>query len=251
MKSGSKLDEFADKYNDSFFDVGIAEEHATVMAAGLASSNKDVVLLMYSTFAQRAYDYILNDIARTDLKVVFGLDRAGVVGEDGSTHQGIYDVSMLSGMPNIRICAPSNACEVVELFNYAIECETHPIVIRYPRANTHYNPQEIDFSKVGSLDWKVLKEGSKVAEVYKTTQISERHRHRYEVNIKYKSQLAQGGMIISGTSPDGKLPEIVERLDHPWFIGVQFHPELKSRPFAPHPLFVEFVKASINQSRLV
>jgi CTP synthase len=97
----------------------------------------------------------------------------------------------------------------------------------------------------------VLKEGSKVAEVYKTTQISERHRHRYEVNIKYKSQLAQGGMIISGTSPDGKLPEIVERLDHPWFIGVQFHPELKSRPFAPHPLFVEFVKASINQSRLV
>jgi 1-deoxy-D-xylulose-5-phosphate synthase len=161
MKSGSKLDEFADKYNDSFFDVGIAEEHATVMAAGLASSNKDVVLLMYSTFAQRAYDYILNDIARSDLKVVFGLDRAGVVGEDGSTHQGIYDVSMLSGMPNIRICAPSNACEVVELFNYAIECETHPIVIRYPRANTHYNPQEIDFSKVGSLDWKVLKEGSK------------------------------------------------------------------------------------------
>ncbi len=104
--------------------------------------------------------------------------------------------------------------------------------------------------RLGAYD-SVLKEGSKVAEVYKTTQISERHRHRYEVNIKYKSQLAQGGMIISGTSPDGKLPEIVERIDHPWFIGVQFHPELKSRPFAPHPLFVEFVKASINQSRLV
>ena len=97
----------------------------------------------------------------------------------------------------------------------------------------------------------VLAPNSKAAEVYGTTHISERHRHRYEVNIKYKSQLAQGGMMISGTSPDGKLPEIVERPDHPWFIGVQFHPELKSKPFAPHPLFVEFVKASINQSRLV
>ena len=97
----------------------------------------------------------------------------------------------------------------------------------------------------------VLKEGSKAAEIYGLTHISERHRHRYEVNIKYKNQLAQGGMLISGTSPDGKLPEIIERPDHPWFIGVQFHPELKSKPFAPHPLFVEFVKASIQQSRLV
>ena len=97
----------------------------------------------------------------------------------------------------------------------------------------------------------VLKVGSKAYDVYQTEEISERHRHRYEVNIKYKNQLAQGGMLISGTSPDGKLPEIVERPDHPWFIGVQFHPELKSKPFAPHPLFVEFVKASVKQSRLV
>lgn len=97
----------------------------------------------------------------------------------------------------------------------------------------------------------VLAKGSKAAEIYQTTHISERHRHRYEVNISYKDLLLQGGMVISGTSPDGKLPEIVERPDHPWFIGVQFHPELKSKPFAPHPLFVEFVKASVKQSRLV
>ncbi len=97
----------------------------------------------------------------------------------------------------------------------------------------------------------VLVPNSKAAQIYGTTHISERHRHRYEVNMKYKSQLAQGGMLITGTSPDGKLPEIVERPDHPWFIGVQFHPELKSKPFAPHPLFVEFVKAAIKQSRLV
>lgn len=104
--------------------------------------------------------------------------------------------------------------------------------------------------RLGAYD-AVLTPNSKAAAVYGGTKISERHRHRYEVNIKYKSQLSQGGMQISGTSPDGKLPEIVERPDHPWFIGVQFHPELKSKPFAPHPLFVEFVKASINQSRLV
>lgn len=104
--------------------------------------------------------------------------------------------------------------------------------------------------RLGAYD-SVLKEGSKVAEIYQTTKISERHRHRYEVNIKYQNQLAQGGMQITGLSPDGKLPEIVERPDHPWFIGVQYHPELKSKPFAPHPLFVSFVKASIEQSRLV
>ena len=97
----------------------------------------------------------------------------------------------------------------------------------------------------------VLKPGSKAAAVYGTEHISERHRHRYEVNIKYKEQLERAGMIISGTSPDGKLPEIVERPDHPWFVAVQFHPELKSKPFAPHPLFVEFVRAAIRQSRLV
>lgn len=97
----------------------------------------------------------------------------------------------------------------------------------------------------------VLKPGSKAAAVYGTELISERHRHRYEVNIKYKEQLERAGMVISGTSPDGKLPEIVERPDHPWFVAVQFHPELKSKPFAPHPLFVEFVRAAIRQSRLV
>lgn len=96
-----------------------------------------------------------------------------------------------------------------------------------------------------------LKAGSKVAEIYGTNEISERHRHRYEVNINYKEALEKAGFIMSGTSPDGTLPEICERNDHPWFIGVQYHPELKSRPFEPHPLFVSFVKAAIEQGRLV
>ena len=93
--------------------------------------------------------------------------------------------------------------------------------------------------------------GSRVAEIYGTTDISERHRHRYEVNTAYKGRLEQHGMRFSGMSPDGVLPEIVEYDDHPWFIGVQFHPELKSRPFEPHPLFASFIDAAVEQSRLV
>jgi|SRR5665213_14140 len=104
--------------------------------------------------------------------------------------------------------------------------------------------------RLGAYAAKLLP-GSRVADIYGTTAISERHRHRYEVNINYKSRLEKTGMIFSGMSPDGELPEIVEIPDHPWFIGVQFHPELKSRPFEPHPLFTSFIKAAVEQSRLV
>ena len=96
-----------------------------------------------------------------------------------------------------------------------------------------------------------LSAGSRVARIYDSTEISERHRHRYEVNTAYKGRLEQRGMRFSGMSPDGILPEIIEYEDHPWFVGVQFHPELKSRPFAPHPLFASFVEAAVEQSRLV
>ncbi|WP_339740669.1 CTP synthase [uncultured Maricaulis sp.] len=97
----------------------------------------------------------------------------------------------------------------------------------------------------------VLAEGSRVREIYGTSHIEERHRHRYEVNIAYRQRLEEAGLIFSGMSPDGILPEIVEIRDHPWYIGVQFHPELKSRPFEPHPLFASFVAAALEQSRMV
>ena len=97
----------------------------------------------------------------------------------------------------------------------------------------------------------VLAQGSKVAGVYGGLAIEERHRHRYEVDVKYRQQLEGCGLVFSGMSPDGKLPEIVEWADHPWFIGVQFHPELKSKPFAPHPLFRDFVRAAVVGARLV
>jgi CTP synthase len=97
----------------------------------------------------------------------------------------------------------------------------------------------------------VLAPGSRVCEIYGQSSISERHRHRYEVNTAYRDVMERTGLRLSGLSPDGVLPEIVEREDHPWFVGVQFHPELKSRPFAPHPLFASFIAAAMEQSRLV
>ncbi|NKX43655.1 CTP synthase [Roseicyclus persicicus] len=104
--------------------------------------------------------------------------------------------------------------------------------------------------RLGAYD-AVLKQGSKVAGIYGSLTIEERHRHRYEVDIKYREALEAKGLCFSGMSPDGRLPEIVEVEDHPWFIGVQFHPELKSKPFAPHPLFRDFVRAAKDNSRLV
>ena len=104
--------------------------------------------------------------------------------------------------------------------------------------------------RLGSYD-AVLTGNSHVAQIYGAARISERHRHRYEVNTAYRERLEAGGLLFSGMSPDGELPEIIERSDHPWFIGVQFHPELKSRPFNPHPLFASFIAAAVRQSRLV
>ena len=104
--------------------------------------------------------------------------------------------------------------------------------------------------RLGAYDCH-LTDNSQVGEIYGVADISERHRHRYEVNINYRERLEAAGLKFSGLSPDGVLPEIVENPDHPWFIGVQFHPELKSKPFEPHPLFASFIKAAVDQSRLV
>jgi CTP synthase len=104
--------------------------------------------------------------------------------------------------------------------------------------------------RLGAYD-AMLKDGSRIAGIYGGTRISERHRHRYEVNTAYRGRLEAAGLTFAGMSPDGLLPETVEYKDHPWFIGVQYHPELKSKPFAPHPLFASFIEAAVEQSRLV
>ena len=161
MKSGAKLEEFAKIYPNDFYDVGIAESHAAVMSAGMALENKNVVLLMYSTFAQRAYDQFLNDIARQDLKVIIGIDRAGIVGEDGSTHQGIYDLSMFMEMPNIIVTMPKDAKETIGLFNYAFKNAKSSMVIRYPRGNVDISNIN-DYDYICDLSWTQLTKGNKL-----------------------------------------------------------------------------------------
>ncbi len=157
MKEGAKLDEFANLYPNDFIDVGIAEEHAAVMSAGMALNNKNVVLLMYSTFAQRAYDEFLNDIARQNLHVIIGIDRAGIVGEDGSTHHGLYDISMFSTMPNFIIGMPKDNQELIGMFNYAFTV-SNPIVIRYPRGSE----AKIDVNNEYIIDntWDMIRESN-------------------------------------------------------------------------------------------
>ena len=156
MISSSKLTKFKQLYPNDCIDVGIAEEHAAVMAAGLAIGNVKNVLMMYSTFAQRAFDQLLNDITRQNLDVFLMLDRAGVVGKDGPTHQGIYDIAMLSLMPNMKIMMGRNAQEVKGLIEYGLK-HNGPITLRYPKLST------IDSLEISIEDekWEVVKEGSK------------------------------------------------------------------------------------------
>ncbi len=134
MTEGTGLLPFAKAYPKRFFDVGIAEQHAVTFAAGLASSGYRPVVAIYSSFIQRAYDQILHDVCLQKLPVIFAIDRAGLVGEDGSTHQGIFDVSFLSTMPNIKILSPKMPEEMESCMRYALE-QDDPIAIRYPRGS--------------------------------------------------------------------------------------------------------------------
>jgi len=128
------------------------------------------------------------------------------------------------------------------------------LLTEWTRGNTverrHVDEDMGGTMRLGAYDCDLVA-GTRVADIYGAKQISERHRHRYEVNINYREQLEAQGVVFSGLSPDKALPEIIELADHPWFVGVQFHPELKSKPFAPHPLFASFVQAAVEQSRLV
>ncbi len=132
MPSGTGLDRFAEKYPDRFYDVGIAEEHAVGMAAGLAVGGLVPVIAVYSTFVQRAYDQMIMDVALQNLHVVFCLDRAGLVGEDGPTHHGVFDLSYLRTIPNMMVLAPADEAELAEALRTALAAEG-PVAIRYPR----------------------------------------------------------------------------------------------------------------------
>ena len=136
MPDGTGLKRFSHAYPDRFFDVGIAEQHAVTFAAGLAAGGLRPVVAVYSSFLQRAYDQILHDVCIQNLPVIFAIDRAGLVGSDGETHQGIFDLSYLSSIPNMHICAPKNKWELSDMLKFAVAFEA-PIAIRYPRGEAY------------------------------------------------------------------------------------------------------------------
>lgn len=136
MPDGTGLKRFRNMYPERFFDVGIAEEHAVTFAAGLAAGGLKPVVAIYSSFLQRAYDQILHDVCIQNLPVVFAVDRAGLVGSDGETHQGIFDLSYLSSIPNMSVCAPKNKWELSDMLKFAVDFGA-PIAIRYPRGEAY------------------------------------------------------------------------------------------------------------------
>ena len=141
MPDGTGLKRFRNMYPERFFDVGIAEEHAVTFAAGLAAGGLKPVVAIYSSFLQRAYDQILHDVCLQNLPVVFAIDRAGLVGSDGETHQGIFDLSYLSSIPNMHIMAPKNKWELSDMLKYAIAMNA-PVAIRYPRGEAYAGLRE-------------------------------------------------------------------------------------------------------------
>lgn len=158
MKDGTGLSEFEKKYPKKFFDVGIAEEHAVTFAAGQAIGGLKPVVCVYSTFLQRSYDQIMQDVCLQNLPVIFMVDRAGVVGADGATHQGLFDLSYLGTLPNIKVFAPKDKIEMENIFNYCLELNT-PCAIRYPNGN---NPDFEEHQDVKSSLWEVFGDGDNV-----------------------------------------------------------------------------------------
>lgn len=167
MADGTGLSQFAAQYPDRFFDVGIAEGHAVSMAAGAASAGLVPVCAIYSTFLQRSYDMLIHDIAILGLHVVLAVDRAGLVGEDGETHHGVFDVSFLCSVPGMTVLCPSSFAEMRDMLKMALYKINGPVAIRYPRGS------EGDYKAGGVLPSKILREGSDITIVTYGVQINE------------------------------------------------------------------------------
>ncbi|MFT4415643.1 1-deoxy-D-xylulose-5-phosphate synthase [Fredinandcohnia humi] len=160
MPVGSKLEGFAKEFPERMYDVGIAEQHATTMAAGLATQNMKPFLAIYSTFLQRAYDQVVHDVCRQNLNVFFGIDRSGLVGADGETHQGIYDIAFLRHIPNMVIMMPKDENEGQHMVNTAINYDNGPIALRYARGNGLGVEMEEELKLIPIGSWEILKPGT-------------------------------------------------------------------------------------------
>lgn len=159
MIQGSDLSKFQQLYPERIHDVGIAEQAAVTMAGGLAMSGVKVFCPIYSTFIQRAYDQVNHDVARQNVPVVFGIDRAGIVGADGETHQGVFDIPLLRHIPNMKIVHPRNAEEAHKLLNYAFNLNDSPFVIRYERGTTFFDMNKPITKEVSTMKWETLSKG--------------------------------------------------------------------------------------------
>ncbi|MDJ1111259.1 MULTISPECIES: 1-deoxy-D-xylulose-5-phosphate synthase [Macrococcus] len=162
MPVGSKLTKFQKELPQQFFDVGIAEQHAVTMAAGMAANGMKPYVAIYSTFLQRAYDQMLHDVDRQNLHVVFGIDRSGLVGADGETHQGVFDISFLTHMPNMTVMMPKDENEAYHLLHNAFYEYEGPIAIRYPRGNGYGVKVDATPKSIVRGNWEVLHEGTDV-----------------------------------------------------------------------------------------
>ncbi|MEK3808022.1 1-deoxy-D-xylulose-5-phosphate synthase [Metabacillus sp. SLBN-84] len=160
MPVGSKLEKFAAEFPDRMFDVGIAEQHATTMAAGLAAQDMKPFLAIYSTFLQRAYDQVVHDICRQNLNVFIGIDRSGLVGADGETHQGVFDIAFLRHLPNIVLMMPKDENEGQHMVNTAIKYNDGPIALRYPRGNGIGVKMDAELKEIPIGTWEVIRPGT-------------------------------------------------------------------------------------------
>ncbi|MCD6118253.1 1-deoxy-D-xylulose-5-phosphate synthase [bacterium] len=163
MPQGTGLDKFEKRFPERFFDVGIAEEFAVTFAAGLAKSGIKPVVAVYSTFLQRAFDQLVHDVALQKLPVVFAIDRAGLVGEDGATHHGCFDLSYLNIIPNFTVMAPANENELRHMLYTALRHETGPIAFRYPRGNALGMPLSEQLSEIEIGTWPIVRHGGDCA----------------------------------------------------------------------------------------
>ena len=216
MPDGTGLKAFAERFPKRFFDVGIAEQHAVTSAAGMAAAGLRPVVAVYSSFLQRAYDQILVDVCLQNLPVVFCIDRAGLVGADGETHQGIFDLTYLSSIPNMTVMAPKNCCELAEMIRFAFTLHS-PAAIRYPRGKAYEGLTEfaepISYGKA-----EILYEESEIALIAVGSMVSTAEHIREKLKVKGYSCSLVNGRFIKPIDTD-----VIDRLapSHQFFITLE------------------------------
>jgi 1-deoxy-D-xylulose-5-phosphate synthase len=220
MQSGTGLERFSRKFPDRFYDIGIAEQHAVTFAAGLALEGMKPVVAIYSTFLQRAYDQILQDVCLQNLPVVFALDRGGIVGEDGPTHQGLFDFSYLRHIPNLTIMVPKDEDEFQHMIKTAVECST-PVAFRYPRGKGVGVKREFPLKTIEIGKGEVLREGDQIlilaigSTVYPALRVAEKLEgagiHAAVINCRFLKPL-DGELICHWAKKTGMVLTVEENV---------------------------------------